>query len=77
MFMLSPVEHEKKFYNLRAWSFIVLISPIRKQLIYNYMGGNSNNPLVHGLFLDYDIIFYFLDNIEKNQEKFKLRFEYF
>ena len=27
------------------------------------------NPLLHRLFLDHDIIFLFLDNIEKNQEK--------
>ena len=29
------------------------------------------NPLLHMLFLDHDIIFFFLDNIEKNQEKLK------
>ena len=29
------------------------------------------NPLLHRLFLDHDIIFYFIDNIEKIQEKFK------
>ena len=35
------------------------------------------NPLLHRLFLDHDIIFLFLDKIEKIQEKFKLSFEYF
>ena len=35
------------------------------------------SPLLHGLFLDRDIIFLFLDNIEKIQEKFKFSFEYF
>ena len=34
------------------------------------------NPLLHRLFLDHDH-FLFLDNIKKNQEKFKLSFEYF
>ena len=34
------------------------------------------NPLLHWLFLDHDIIFLFLDKIEKIQEKFKLSFEY-
>ena len=32
----------------------------------------SFNPLLHRLFLGHDIIFYFLDNIEKVQENFKL-----
>ena len=32
------------------------------------------NPLLHMLFLDHDIIFLFLDNVEKIQEKFKLKF---
>ena len=27
------------------------------------------NPLLHGLFLDYDIIFFFLNNIEKKSRK--------
>ena len=35
------------------------------------------NPLLHRLFLDHDIIFLSLDNIEKHQEKFRLSFEYF
>ena len=39
--------------------------------------GTDINPLLHRLFLDHDGHFLFLDNIEKNQEKFKLPFEYF
>ena len=34
------------------------------------------NAFLHRLFLDHDIIFYFLD-IEKNQENFKSSFENF
>ena len=34
------------------------------------------NTLLHRLFLDHDIIFLFLDNIEKMQEKLKFSFEY-
>ena len=34
-------------------------------------------PLLHRLFLDHDIIFYYLDNFEKVEEKFKVSFEYF
>ena len=37
----------------------------------------SFSPLLHRLILDHDIIFLFFDNIEKIQEKLKLRFEYF
>ena len=47
----------------------------------SFMGGPSSlmcfNPILHRLFLDHDIIFQFLDNMEKNQEKCKLSFEYF
>ena len=35
------------------------------------------NPLLHRLFLDHDITFFFLDNIEKIQEKIELSFKYF
>ena len=35
------------------------------------------DPLLHKLFLDHDIIFYFLDNIKKIQEKFKLSLNIF
>ena len=35
------------------------------------------NPLLHWLFLDHDIIFYFKTTLKKIQEKFKLSFEYF
>ena len=35
------------------------------------------NPLLHRLFLDLDIIFFFSGNIENNSRKFKLSFEYF
>ena len=37
----------------------------------------SLTPLLHRLFLDQDIIFLFLNTIEKILEKFKLSFEYF
>ena len=33
--------------------------------------GCRANPLLHRLYLDHDIIFYFLDNIEKNKQKSK------
>ena len=32
---------------------------------------NVLNPLLHRLFLDHDIIFYFQTTLKKNQEKFK------
>ena len=35
------------------------------------------NPLLHRPFLDHGIIFYFYTTLKKNQEKFKLSFEYF
>ena len=39
-----------------------------------FSGDVSFNPLLQRLILDNDIIFLFLDNIEKFQEKFKLKF---
>ena len=42
-----------------------IVFPCQKELLFN--------PLLHRLFLDYDI-FLFLDNIEKNQEKILVKF---
>ena len=35
------------------------------------------NPLLHRLFIDHDIDFYFLENIDRTREKFNLSFENF
>ena len=41
------------------------------------MSASTINLFLDRIFLDRDIIFLFLDNIEKIQQKFKLGFEHF
>ena len=58
-----------KWYFVLIWLLynytVIKIQICIKRFIYCH----SFNPLLHRLFLDHDIIFYFLDNIEKIQEK--------
>ena len=56
---------------------VILTLPVTESLGSGTHRKSLLNALLHRLFLDHDIIFYFLDNIEKIQEKFKPSFEHF
>ena len=74
LFLCNQQEQYKKNSKLK-WYFVLIwllynYTVIKIQIcIKRFIYCHSFNPLLHRLFLDHDIIFYFLDNIEKIQEK--------
>ena len=74
MFHFRP---KREWGNLQQGRKVRAISSSQHTFTHIVNWNFTFNPLLNRLFLDHDIIFLYLDNIGKNQEKFKLSFEYF